>query len=212
MEIVFGFILSIWYSTIPSFLTTFLREPQISTLQQLKNANVKIFLMDNSSTRTYGYKLISDIIAVRPQEEVVQAIEKKNHSYGHIITSDIYELSKFPLYYCLIKDYNLETGYLKILWSMTSYYKKLFDRYIDIVHDTGLYEHWKGDFYREAQKYNSSDIFFPLRRNGEIVENALRILNIDYFICPLVFLVIGYSIGFLNFIMEVSWKKCKRFF
>uniref|UniRef100_T1GCL9 Ionotropic glutamate receptor C-terminal domain-containing protein n=1 Tax=Megaselia scalaris TaxID=36166 RepID=T1GCL9_MEGSC len=98
------FIMTIFYSTfLGSFLTTYIREPQISILEELKRANMKIMNNGNYLTSAFGYNNIEDVLIEVSFGDREKALLSKNSSYGQIIHSTIWDLSMLAQDYVHLK-------------------------------------------------------------------------------------------------------------
>lgn len=206
LAILFGFIMAVWYSALlGSFLTTFIRKPQITSVEQLKASNLKILHEEIDISQYFGYKELQDYFVICNVHDLKRAMWTGNRSYGHLVPSIMWKLSSLSEKFIIIKNFNLETSYLRIIWRFNSYYKKQFDRYINILQNTGLYNYWKELNIRELSKFNISDINFPFKNRLYIQSHILRILDLKYFEYPFKFISIGWLIGILCFIFECLW-------
>lgn len=157
LAMILGFITTIWYSTLlGSYITTYLREPQISTISELKRSNIKITSLGYGLELTTGFEEIKDFFTILTNEELVQALRTANQSYGHLISSRMLEFSRILEQFSIIKDFKLESSFIQFYWKLTTIFKLRFNRYIGIIQDSGLYLHWKSNFFYESFKYPNS--------------------------------------------------------
>lgn len=211
LAMLMGFIMANWYfALLGSFLTTFIREPQISTLSDLKKSDLKLSPgMDESINYTSGFYKIKDLVTYPPKNEAIAMITSGNRSFGHITTSSVWEHHPFRDRFVMIKDSNLEYNFVTFTFRINSLYIKRFRRYIDIIQDTGLYNYWKKEYTYESYIFFQKTL--PKRKIVIIEESNIRILNINYFLYPLGFLAFGLICGFIVFIYEQLVARFKYF-
>lgn len=204
LAIFLGYILTIWYSALlGSFFTTFIRESQISTLDELRESNIRIVLMCASSYNTFSFNEIVDLLTFLPPNERMPALEVANRSYGFIITTNEWEISSLSDNYFKIKKFSLESTFLRVSFHLHSIYKNRFNRFINIIQDSGLYNYWKERSYYDWLKIENEEIILPMRRNFTGKYHSRRILTINYFTFPFIFFIVGCLFGVLAFSFEV---------
>lgn len=214
LGILLGYILTIWYSALlGSYFTTFIRESQISTLGDLKKSNISIAISNvNNYYTAYGYRKISDLIALLPVNEETAALKAVNRSYGFIIWTYEWESSNFPNFYFKIKNFSLETTFIRIAFHLNSIYKTQFNQYLNIIQDCGLYNYWKEHSYYDWLKVENEEDISTIKRNINIIENSRRILIFKYFTYPFLFLTCGCLFGIIAFAIEIvvgNYRFCK---
>lgn len=151
LAMIMGFVMTIWYSTLlGSFFTTFIREPQILTLTELKESNVKIVPGGGFINTTTGFDQIKDSLILLPEFEKLLALTTANSSYAHLIPSTTWEVSLLLPNFTVIKEFYLERSHVRFMLPLYSIFKHRLDRFIDLVQDTGLYIYWKRQFYYES--------------------------------------------------------------
>lgn len=203
----FGFIITIFYSAfLGSFLTAYIREPQIAKLKELKKTNIKIIYNDELYVNTFGIKDIEDIIIQLPSEETHEALFTMDRRYGHVISNIIWDMSVLPEFYKPLEDFSLEQNFMKMLFPLFSILKKPFNRYIDIVQETGLYNFWKSNFNEKMFETQNESDFAILKIINQKYQNDRRILTIDYFIYPFGLLIVSLIIAIFVFVLEIFKK------
>lgn len=212
LAMIFGFIVTIWYSALlGSFLTTYLREPQISTLPELIESKTKIMSSSNHINSTSGYNNIKDSLFFIPKYETSFKLFNSNYSFGYFIPSMTWEISSLSDNYFAIKHFYLERSFVRFILPIHGIYKQRFNRFVDIIKDTGLYEFWKRQLYYEW-RYFGEELPIEMNQHRNIPEDHKRILDVKYFVYPFSFLVISCILGVVLFILEIIWIKCERKF
>lgn len=204
---IFGFIITIFYNSfLGSLLTTYKRNPQISTLHEFKKNNMKIMDEGKFLNTTFGYKYIEDILFPVKRDDVYKILSSEDNSYGYVMNSVLWDTINFSNNYIILKDFHLESNFLRLMFPVFSIFRKPFDRYIDLVHESGLYEIWKQNVNYEIFNILDEYILARLKKSRKINKDDRRILNVSYFIYPLSFLVISWIFGFVSFICERSFS------
>uniref|UniRef100_T1GBK6 Uncharacterized protein n=1 Tax=Megaselia scalaris TaxID=36166 RepID=T1GBK6_MEGSC len=90
-------------SLLGSFLTTYIRSPQISTLQQFKENNRKILYHGVYINTTFGFKDIKDILFPVKPHETFKILNSNDNAYGYIISS----IKPFDRYIDLVQELGL---------------------------------------------------------------------------------------------------------
>lgn len=193
LEMLFGYIITVWYSALlGTFLTTYIREPYISTVNELKKSKFKIMVDSNIFNTTSGYDKIKDIM-----------IDGDLKRYGAFVVSSMqWDLFGQLDNYYILKDFYLESSYLRHIFSFNSIYKSKFNRYIGILKDSGLYNFWKRNSLIAMPDHDKAEYIAELKSNFNYDDN-LRVLNINYFLYPYFVWFIGSVIGIFVFISEM---------
>lgn len=154
---ILGFIVTVWYSALlGSFLTTFIREPQIRYFAEFKKSNLKILFPSVGNLNTSNrFRDIEYLIVKLPRKEEVRC------------------------------------------------YRERFNRYIDIVKDTGLYEFWKSRYFKETFNFTSKEFSMLSKKSKNTIEDHRRILDVNYFLGPFILLLVGSIIATFVFIFEI---------
>lgn len=208
LAIIFGFVITTFYSAfLGSFLTTYIRKPQISTLSEFKEANMKIIYEGEYINTTYGFEDIKDLLIRMMLEDKMLAIQDKNPHLGIIFHSTSWEITNLNEKYVSLNNFYLEYNFIKLLFPVSSMFKSRFNRYIEIVKETGLYNIWKRQLYYEARLISSNELLTMLKITFRGIEDNRRILNINYFLYPFCFLIFVYMFCICVFLVEVFWRR-----
>lgn len=199
LSILVGFIISNWYSALlGSFFTTYIREPQISTIKELQESTIKILFHERESWNiTFAYPEIKNKMVLVSWHEFLNYMRSKNVSFGFIAISDIWEIQEISEKYFLLKNFSMEKNFIRRYFDLNSIYKKPFNRYIGLIKDSGIYNYWKNRFYE--------DFALQQRNYSFITTENRRVLNINYFIYPISFLCVCCIISILVFILEIAY-------
>lgn len=199
-----GFVMVVWYSALLGcFLTTYIREPQVSTLAEFKKANFKLILgSEQQINTTVGYNEVKDIITHKSFEQIMEIVNAKIGTYGHIVSSGTWEAYPERDDYFILKDFIFESNFVSFRFPLHSLYKNRFHRYVHLIYDTGLYEFWKSRISEESFEAfdNYKSILFS---RIHIDTSNRRVLNFDYFLYPLILLGFGFICGFIVFLVEM---------
>lgn len=207
LAIILGFIMTNFYTALlGSFLTTYIQEFQISSLSDLKKSNLKLLHSTGKDIElTSGFHEIADMVSYLPYHEDLQIFQSANKSYAHTIFSDIWEESPLFHVYFKIRDFYLEFSYASLMLQLNSIYKDRLHRFIYIIQDTGLYEFWKRSFKLEDYIFYGKPK--PLKKYFNTLTSNRRVLDLNYFVYPFVFLAGGLACGISAFLMEVVYKR-----
>lgn len=132
-------------SFLGSILTTYVREPEIQSLDELKKLNIKTMASDPAFRNFSGFEDIKNIIIEEENGTFFENIVSLNRSFTYIVSSSYWELSNMSNSFYILKDFNFETTYLRHVLPFYSIFKRRFNRYIEIVKDSGLYNFWKSN-------------------------------------------------------------------
>lgn len=209
LAMIMGFVITIWYSTLLGFfLTTFIQEPQVSTIAEFKKAGFKLIDRHQELELLNGYDDIKDFVLLVSFKELKETLASSNESYAYITSTAIwYTIPSFRDYF-KISDFSLESGYVGFRFQENSLFKNRFHRYIHLIQDSGLYGFWKSQYPWES--YQHLQYFKQLHkeaRKEDINLQTLRALNINYIIYPLTFLFIGCFCGTIALLLEIFIQK-----
>lgn len=193
-----GYVLTTWYSAIlGSFMTTFLTESEIRTLEDLRKLNSSIYYYHLVLNRSERFNIIRNMAVHVSRNQMLQIMDSRNR-HGFIVVSTEWEDRSLNKKFNILEDFILESNYVRIFTKFGSLYKKRFHEYLGYVMDSGLYNFWKIKYFYELFEIGSHE-----KRPTYKSESNLRILDIDFFIYPLGLLLVGYLCGFFVFSIEV---------
>lgn len=203
----FGFIITVWYSSVlGSFLTTYIREPKVKSIIELKELKIKIGMAKINFQNTYGYKEISDIIIEVTDDEMYRNLVTLNRSCAVIVNKGFWELSNLSNSFYRMENFYLENTFLRHIFHNNSFYLKRFNRFIGIVKDSGLYEFWKERISYEMPRADKSKFIIPVQTKET---SDVRVLKLNYFLYPFWTIGIGCVCAIFVFIFELTWTKMK---
>lgn len=174
----------------------------------MKNAGIKIFPSKGRLETTSNYHVVKEIIVNLTEDEVQESFNTANSSYGTIFPSTSWEVSILQFKYFKITDFQLESAFMSFMLPLNSIYKDRLKRFIHLIQDTGLYNYWKSRIAYELYIFEEGEK--PRRRIIVENEETLRILDINFFIYPFLFLIILLMFAFVVFLMEIFWKLLKN--
>lgn len=187
LSIIFGFIITnLYYALIGSFLTKRLHEPQIKTIDELKKSNIVL--------KSFLELLV--VVDLDTFSEFAELMDfEDGNKVGLILNNFWFQYLNINEYFEAM-TYSIGTGFLRVWFDMYSIYKDRFDRYINIILDTGLYIYWKRSY--DLKKTGLLGIHKPKVSSKKI----LRVLDLSYYFYPFIGLTIGYLVGSFIFIIE----------
>lgn len=198
----FGFILTAWFNSIlGSFMTTILYEKQARTFEDLRMQNIRVLKEVNDSTPSM-IEIPNDLITL-VSKKVYQKIAFASGEYAVGVTSQFWDYLMVPFmnYYRNTRfarsEYVLETSFSRIVYVFHCPYKDQLNRFIDLIKDTGLYQHWCDIAYLEAMQLNLNDGL-----SYEIEESRIQVLRLDFFTYTFSIWAIGLVLSAFVFLFE----------
>lgn len=195
-----GFAVTTWYSAVlESVLTTFLRQPQIRTLEDIRKFNISIIGFQDYNNTSSNFELIQDIYSFVSFNDFLKHSRTKE-VYGYVIYSEMLKNEFLLSEFHILEDFVLESSALSLDLKYGSIYKHRLNRYIDLVLDTGLYNYWISNCEYE--------LFLMGVKNDRIIyeKKILRILDLTYFLYPFVILGCGLILSYITLVFEIYWK------
>lgn len=215
IPMLFGFILTTWFcSILGSFTTTTLYEKQAMTFDDMRMQNIKIAIFEpNPSTSIYRQILPKDLLVFMKQAEYEQVVvDSKEYALMlDSLTWDCFVVPFMNLYrtaFYVHSDEILESSFMRIAYKVDSPYKEQLNRYIELVKDTGLYQHWCNTLHLELMKLKKT-VFFKLHE-----VSSIQVLQLDFFTYAFLMWASGLTLSFIIFLMEVYgiFHHSKRYF
>lgn len=151
---------------------------------------------------TFGFEDIKGIIFREQNGKLFENIISLNRSLAYVVSSPFWELSNISNCFYILKDFNLESSYLRHVFPLFSIYKQRFNRYVEVVKETGLYNFWKSNYKFEMSAFEKRNFLLLIKVESNS-ESNLRVLNLNYFKYPLIFWFIGCFSGIFVFLLEI---------
>lgn len=208
---IMGFIITTLYSSfLGSFVTTTLREAPILSLDDIRKANLKIFL---SKPYEYVLKKFHGIDEYMDLFELVET-ETYRNLRNNLSRKAYVEMSDRWNYHSLnrqkfygskpfhVLDRDLLSTYAFMNMNHDSFYKREFNKFILFSQSVGLYKHWGDIVFLETL------IFNIIRNNvNELPKSKIKVLSMNFFAFVYFVWGIGLFMGVLVFSFEVIWYK-----
>lgn len=205
MFILFGYILTTWFNAIlGSFVTTTLYDKQAMTFDDMRMQNIKFAHFKHSFNSIENFKDIpKDLFEVVSKEKYLTflytpneyAVGIESHMWSYVVVP-MMEFHQNTFY--VRSDHVLETSLYRIQRSHISPYKETLDRFIDLVKDVGLFQHWCDTFYIEALKSKSGYYQY------HVTETSIQVLQMDFFTYPFCIWAVGLISAFIRFGFEIG--------
>lgn len=199
ISIIFGFILTVWFSTIlGSFLTTTLFDKQARSVKDLRMLNIKIRAVTINGGSAFDYEnveVIRDLIVDRGEQKE-DAILVPTHKWYYVVAPLESKLNRDQQY--VQSDFILERSFFQVQHVFDSIYKERINRFIGLVKDCGLYRHW---CEQAAWEYLVSKVnpHYP-----RVEENYIQVLQLEFFIYPLLIWLTGIMFSCISFLFEMA--------
>lgn len=204
VPILFGFILTLWFNTIlGSFTTSVLYEKQSKSFDDMRLENMKLAVVSNDDLIINSEEIPQDLIVI-VEDSTFHSLYTTSDKYAIPVTSHLWHYFMVPLMNfhrnTLYVESNsvIETSFLRIMYHLDSQYKEQLDRFVDLVKDTGLYQHWCDIIYLEAMKLK----FNPYHYIEE--ERRIQVMKLDFFTYAFWIWAVGLILSFITFLFEVS--------
>lgn len=201
LTIMFGFVINVWYAAIlGSFMTTYLNEKPINSLEDLKARNIEL-ICPNLPEYNTSFRKIPEIkknlhmFSFRPFEETAHMLNSLNDRYAYLEDSNHWKYFMLPQM-DYFKDHRLErletnfrTYFLNFFFKFNSLYKNRLNRLIFLLKDVGLYQHYADSVFIDNLKFKFLDLNYSIRTQ----KKKVRVLEVSYFI----YIFLGWILGII---------------
>lgn len=209
-----GFVITTLYSSmLGSFVTTYLKEPPISSFEDIRKANLKILLSIPYEYVLKKFHVTDDVM------DLFQLVETDTYrSLRNNLSRNAYiEMSDRWNYYSVkrqqfyenqpfhILDIDLLSMYTFMNVNHNSVYKWEFNKFILFSQSLGLYQHWGDSVFLDTLKYK------VFKHGGQgLPIRTLKVLSLNFFVFIYSIWGLGLLCGMVAFSIEITWHKLMK--
>lgn len=213
--IIVSFMVNVWYlSILGSYLTSLIYEKPLKTIEDLaEHATPFVISLKNYEGlvgKGMRFEKLKDQLNT---EEINKEIENElmlSGKYAYIESDFHYDHVTYPSmrFYNSYKNMKSEIILNRNFYTLTanpnSRYTEAARRYISLINDVGLAQHWKSMIFLESLK--SKNIPWIFEKDADHVV----VLTFEYFIYIYYFWMVGVVVSFFVFCVEIVWHYSKK--
>lgn len=208
ITILFGYILTTWFNAIlGSFVTTTLFDRQARTLEDFRTQNIQIAWPKLGARSRQIFASMNEIQDLIIEQEIfdegkAHAKVVSEHVWDYVIApveNKIDGTSEF-----VKSDIIVERSFVRVKYKIDSVFKEQINRFIGLVKDVGLYQHWCDIAPKEILESLGNP-------SAKQEQNPIQVLQLNFFTYAFYIWFLGLFLSCISFVFEIEPRNILKF-